>query len=159
MSITTAGIVLGCSLSALLLRYMGPRRLMMLHGPPAAAGWLMVAAASDVRLLIAGRLLVSFFNAITLPCYQAYICDIAAPRLRGRLSAAPEVFTSLGVLVGYGVGSALHWSHMAAILGVVPNVLIFTGFLWLPESPSWLTTHLRFDEAYTEINLCQTSAR
>ncbi|XP_043194870.1 facilitated trehalose transporter Tret1-2 homolog isoform X1 [Amphibalanus amphitrite] len=147
VSITTAGIVLGCSLSTVLLRYMGPRRLMMLHGPPAAASWLLVAAASDVRLVIAGRLLVSFFNAVTLPCYQAYICDVAVPRLRGRLSATPEVLCSLGVLIGYGVGSAVHWTHMAAILGVLPNVLIFAGFLWLPESPSWLTAQLQFDEA------------
>ncbi|XP_037088838.1 facilitated trehalose transporter Tret1-2 homolog [Pollicipes pollicipes] len=147
VSITTAGIVLGCALSSVLLRLMGPRRLMMLQGPPAVASWLLVALASDLRLVICGRLLVSFLNATTLSCYTMYICEIASPQARGLLSAAPEVFCSLGLLVGYAVGAAVHWSHMALALGLLPNVVMTAGFFWLPESPGWLTAHYCFEEA------------
>ena len=53
---------------------------------------------------------------------------------------------SLGIVVTYVIGAFVDWHILAWILSSFP-LLLLVGMIFLPETPIWLLTHGRQDEA------------
>lgn len=53
---------------------------------------------------------------------------------------------ALGIVVTYVIGAFVDWHILAWILSAFPLVLL-VGMAFLPETPVWLLTHGRQDEA------------
>src|SRR5699024_5333517 len=79
-----------------------------------------------------------------------YIAEMAPPHRRGTLVSLHQFMVTVGILVSYIVGYGLShtgaWRWMLGV-AVLPAVAMFLGLLRLPESPRWLITHGRQDEA------------
>lgn len=77
---------------------------------------------------------------------MVYITEIARADMRGSLMSFAPAYTSLGVVLAYFQGWLLNWRTVAwlcNIYAIVPFILI----LFIPESPAWLITKNRTDEA------------
>ena len=66
--------------------------------------------------------------------------------IRGTLGSIPALFMALGTLVTYVVGAILPWHLLSYFCDGFP-ILLLIGVLVLPESPAWLISKGKFNEA------------
>ena len=66
--------------------------------------------------------------------------------MRGIFSSFTASALALGILVSYIIGSFVDWWVLAYVLGIFPFFL-FAGMVFMPETPFWLLSKGREDEA------------
>lgn len=74
------------------------------------------------------------------------ISECSSPRIRGTLSSFTASALALGILVAYIIGAFVDWWILAFILSMFP-MMLFTGMIFMPETPIWLISHNREDDA------------
>ena len=74
------------------------------------------------------------------------LCSVTQPHLRGMLSAVASVGVSLGVTIEYALGAVVTWTVLAGISATIP-ILALILIIFMPETPNWLLTHGRTEEA------------
>ncbi|CAH1723921.1 unnamed protein product [Aphis gossypii] len=141
---------LGCILSGCLQGVLGRKRSMLLVNVPHLAGWyLLYSAGSPLMLTIASALMgigVGFLEAPTM----AYIGEIGEPNIRGILSTFATSVIVLGHLLELFLGYMFSWRMTMLVSGLVPMAAIVAISL-IPESPIWLMTKGRRDEALSSL--------
>ncbi|KAK8194789.1 general substrate transporter [Phyllosticta capitalensis] len=123
---------------------------------------LMLGANGDrgLGLIYAGRVLAGIGTGGASNMTPIYISELAPPAVRGRLVGIYEVGWQIGGLVGfwinYGLSETMAPSHKQWLIPfaiqLIPGGLLFLGALWIKESPRWLFSQYRRDEAMK--NLC-----
>jgi len=100
--------------------------------------------ATNIGVLIAGRIAVGL--AIGVASYTAplYISEIAPPKLRGGLVTLNQLAITVGILLAYIVDATFapsgNWRWMFGF-GLLPALALACGIAVLPESPRWLLLH------------------
>lgn len=92
-----------------------------------------------------------------------YIAEVATPKLRGQLVTINTFMVTFGQFVAGMVDGALielvpdsGWRFMLG-LGAIPGLVMYFGFLRLPESPRWLVQHGKVTEAKTVLQSLRES--
>ncbi|XP_057764563.1 probable polyol transporter 4 isoform X2 [Salvia miltiorrhiza] len=113
----------------------------------------VMALASSFTVLMMGRLLAGIGIGFGVMITPVYIAEIAPTVTRGSLTSFPEIFTNLGILLGYisnyafsGLPAHINWRIMLAV-GIIPSIFIGGALFVIPESPRWLVMQNRIDEA------------
>ncbi|XP_071682928.1 probable polyol transporter 4 [Lolium perenne] len=116
-------------------------------------GALVMTLASSFAVLMAGRLLAGIGIGFGLMVAPVYISEISPAALRGSLASFPEIFISLGILLGYvsnlafaGLPDHINWRVMLAA-GILPSISIAFVLTVIPESPRWLVMQGRTGDA------------
>jgi len=78
-----------------------------------------------------------FLVAIVQLAAQVYVSEIAAPSIRGGLSALLKISGHVGVLVAFAAGAFLDWRQLAGFISFAPAAMCL-AMLRIPESPGWL---------------------
>ncbi|KAL2093338.1 hypothetical protein ACEWY4_010650 [Coilia grayii] len=108
-----------------------------------SVGGLVLSVGPNKEVLLLGRLTVGLGIGIASMTVPVYIAEVSPPHLRGQLVTLNTLFITGGQFIASvvdGAFSYLHhdgWRYMLG-LSVLPAVLQFVGFLFLPESPRWL---------------------
>lgn len=97
-SLSSVATPFGCILSGYLLDVIGRKRTIILTLMPMIVGWFMIAAASDVMMMYAGRLLVGLGAGMMGSPARVYTGEVTQPHLRGMLAAVASVGVSLGII-------------------------------------------------------------
>lgn len=106
-------------------------------------GGLTLSLGSNKEVLLVGRLTVGFGIGIASMTVPVYIAEVSPPHLRGQLVTLNTLFITGGQFIASVVDGAFSymghngWRYMLG-LSVIPAVVQFFGFLFLPESPRWL---------------------
>jgi sugar porter (SP) family MFS transporter len=99
---------------------------------------------------VAARVVIGVAVGSASMVVPLYIGETAPPRVRGGLVSFNQLAVTVGILVSYlvdyGLASSQNWRLMFG-LAAVPAVLMFAGMLFQHESPHWLVTQGRADEA------------
>ncbi|CAH9112036.1 unnamed protein product [Cuscuta europaea] len=117
------------------------------------SGAAIMAIANSFRILMFGRFLAGIGIGFGVMIAPVYIAEISPAIARGTLTSFPEIFTNLGILLGYvsnyvfsGLPPHISWRVMLAV-GITPSVFIGFALCIIPESPRWLVMKNRIDEA------------
>ncbi|XP_050324307.1 facilitated trehalose transporter Tret1-2 homolog [Bactrocera neohumeralis] len=136
-SVHSLATPVGSLISGSLADYLGRRSTLLISIVPLCMGWCTLALTQSFGVIILGRVLCGFSTGLLGGPAQVYIAETAEPNLRSILIGAPYVSYSLGILIVYSLGSALHWRKVAWCACILPLCAAVAIFL-IPETPAWL---------------------
>ncbi|XP_066996746.2 facilitated trehalose transporter Tret1-2 homolog isoform X2 [Anabrus simplex] len=143
----------GCLLSGPLLDRFGRKTSLLALNVPCVIGWILLGCAPHseegfLAQVYAGRILTGIGTGMASIPATVYLAEIAHSSLRGLLVTWTSVFISIGILTVYILGSCLqeNWRLVAFICSGFPMVAAVL-VLFLPESPVWLLSNGRFQDA------------
>lgn len=163
VSVYQAGAFFGSLLAYVSSYFLGRRKTLFINCAVFILGaGLMLGANGDrgLGLIYGGRVLAGIGVGGASNMVPIYISELAPPAVRGRLVGIYEMGWQIGGLVGfwinYGVSTTLPASHKQWIIPfavqLIPAGLLLLGSVWMKESPRWLFSMGRREEALT--NLC-----
>ncbi|XP_012627430.1 solute carrier family 2, facilitated glucose transporter member 8 isoform X1 [Microcebus murinus] len=145
-AIVTLGAAAGGVLGGWLVDCAGRKLSLLLCTVPFVAGFAVITAAQDVWMLLGGRLLTGLACGVASLVAPVYISEIAYPAVRGMLGSCVQLMVVTGILLAYLAGWVLEWRWLA-VLGCVPPSLMLLLMCWMPETPRFLLTRHRHQEA------------
>ncbi|XP_076126303.1 solute carrier family 2, facilitated glucose transporter member 6 isoform X1 [Alosa pseudoharengus] len=145
-SIFTLGAAAGGLAAMLLNDRVGRKASIMMAAVPSAVGYLVMAAAQNVWMLLLGRFLTGIAGGMSASSIPVYVSEISHPKVRGTLGSCPQLTAVFGSLALYALGLVLPWRWLA-VAGEVPVIVMVFLLCFMPNSPRFLVTHGRREEA------------
>ncbi|XP_066466844.1 solute carrier family 2, facilitated glucose transporter member 6 [Tiliqua scincoides] len=145
-SVFTLGVAAGGLGTMYFNDRLGRKLSIMASAVPSVAGYLFMASAQDVWMLLVGRLLTGFAGGVTSAAIPVYISEISHPGVRGALGSCPQIMAVLGALFLYFLGLFVPWRWLA-VTGEMPVLLMIVLMCPMPESPRFLISKGKEDEA------------
>ncbi|XP_069556170.1 proton myo-inositol cotransporter isoform X1 [Brachyistius frenatus] len=143
ISSTVAAAALSALLGGFLNGLFGRRVCILLASFFFTVGGVVMSAAPSKEVLLAARIIVGVGLGIASMTVPVYIAEASPPHLRGQLVTVNTLFITGGQFTASLIDGAFSylqhdgWRYMLG-LSVLPAMLQFIGFLFLPESPRWL---------------------
>ncbi|KAM5298623.1 solute carrier family 2, facilitated glucose transporter member 8 isoform 1-T1 [Ctenodactylus gundi] len=145
-AIVTLGAAAGGVLGGWLLDRAGRKLSLLLCAVPFVTGFAVITAAQNVWMLLGGRLLTGLACGVASLVAPVYISEIAYPAVRGLLGSCVQLMVVIGILLAYLAGWVLEWRWLA-VLGCVPPSLMLLLMCCMPETPRFLLTQHKRQEA------------
>ncbi|XP_047502050.1 facilitated trehalose transporter Tret1-2 homolog [Penaeus chinensis] len=146
-SMADLGGFFGSALGTVLLLKFGQRVSLLLGLPVTAGAWCVLVFSQTPTLIQSMRFVVGLTGSFMLPAGTMYMLEISDRKLRGLLFGIVTTSRQVGVLFVYAVGCLnLGWRYTGLVCAGVSLVPVI-GLFFLPNSPRWLVTHGRVDEA------------
>lgn len=143
--IITAATSLGALISSLLAGtaadLYGRKACIMFSNVMFLIGAILQATAFSFWQMAVGRLIMGFGVGIGSLISPLFISEIAPKMIRGRLTVVNSLWLTGGQLIAYGCGAGLNHVHngwrILVGLSLVPTVIQFTCFFFLPDTPRY----------------------
>lgn len=114
-SLSAIGTPIGCLLSGYVMDNFGRKKALLITEIPMIIGWIVIACATNVEMIYAGRILTGFGSGMVGAPARVYTSEVTQPHLRGMLCALASTGISLGVLCQYTLGAVTTWKTLSAI--------------------------------------------
>ena len=131
------GQILGSVLGGGLANKLGRKRTCMLAAVASSLGWALLAASQNSWMLIVGRILIGFFDCLSLSGGYMYIAEVSETRLRGSFLNSAVIFSGLGIAFAYLFGSTLLWRY-CCFTAIAMNLIAIITMTFCFESPLYL---------------------
>ncbi|MEO8879100.1 MAG: sugar porter family MFS transporter [Gemmatimonadaceae bacterium] len=152
VSSVLVGAVLGAALGGALTGRFGRRGMIILAGIIFTVSALSTALAPTVAWLIAARIVSGIAIGIASFISPMYIAELVPAKARGSLVAVNMLAITSGIVVAYLVDYAFsgshEWRYMFG-LAAIPSIALVIGMWRLPDSPRWLISKSRLEQART----------
>ncbi|OAL30003.1 hypothetical protein AYO22_01909 [Fonsecaea multimorphosa] len=118
-----------------------------------ALGVALQTAAQNIGMFIAGRFFIGHGSSVTIVASPLLITELCHPAQRGKVTAVFNTFWYFGSLIAawttFGTLRMTNdWSwRLPSLLQAVPSLLQLCLIWWLPESPRYLVSKERYDDA------------
>jgi len=147
------GAVVGALLTGTITDYLGRKKVILASAFIFATGAVWTGFAPTVTQLMISRFYLGLAIGISSFAVPLYISEIAPTKIRGTLVSMFQLLITVGILAAYLSDSALAdnnnlecWRPMLWV-GVIPALVLFVGMFFLPETPRWLMSKGKEEEA------------
>jgi sugar porter (SP) family MFS transporter len=149
--ITTAGLVgavIGAMFSGRIADIVGRKKVILVSAVIFAIGALWSGLSPSAMMLVFARFFLGIAIGVSSFAVPLYIAEISPTKTRGTLVSMFQLLITIGIMVSYLSDSAFAvpdgdpayascWRQMFYV-GVIPALIMFTGMVFLPETPRWL---------------------
>ncbi len=129
---------------------LGRRNLILIAAVIFTIGAIGAGLAPGVGTLVLFRIVLGLAVGAAALIVPLYLSEIAPTEIRGAISSLNQLMITVGILLAFIVNALLAnseaWRWMLG-LAVVPSVVLFIGMYFMPETPRWLVSRGREDEA------------
>lgn len=153
MSMALWGTVVGALFGGIPTQKYGRKKVLIWIGVLFSVSAIGSSLAPDVYLFSFFRFVGGLGIGVSSVAAPAYISEIASPSSRGKLVALYQFNIVFAILLAYisnymlkGVGGSNDWRWMLGVMAL-PSLIYFILVLNIPESPRWLVTKSRYDNA------------
>ncbi len=144
------GAATGALLAAFLSAKLGRKRSLVLGASLFIVGSLGSGLAPSVDILIVFRLILGVSVGIASYTAPLYLAEMATKESRGKVISGYQLMVTVGILAAFLSDTALSysgaWRWMLTVIAV-PAFILLAALTRLPDSPRWLATKGRFEEA------------
>ncbi|VUC24131.1 unnamed protein product [Clonostachys rosea] len=157
LGLISAGLSIGSIASVPVLPYVndrwGRKTSVILGSLIVTVGVIIQSLAVNLGMLIASRVIMGFGMPIALSGAAQLLTELCYPKERAAITGIFQVFWYVGSIIAAGATLGTyswptHWSwRLPTLLQILPS-LFQLSFIWfVPESPRWLISRDRADEA------------
>jgi len=115
-------------------------------------GVISILMAETFTVLFLSRVLLGIAVGIVAVAVPLYLTEVAPAHIRGRSVTVFQLLLTFGILLAYCVDLIFtesgNWHAMFAVI-ILPTLFLFFSMLFLPETPRWLLSKNRPEEAKT----------
>jgi sugar porter (SP) family MFS transporter len=146
----SVGAMAGAMLAGRLCNLIGRRRTIMTAAGVVVVGTVACTLAGGWQVMMVTRGIIGIGVGLSSATVPTYLAELAPARVRGALGSLNQLFIVSGILtaflVDYALSSHNNWKGM--FLGaLIPAAILLAGLVVLPETPRWLLSQGRDDEA------------
>ena len=151
VSAVLIGAVIGAAVNGILADIFGRKKIIISTAIIFIIGSILCAFAPNVYVLILSRMLVGLAVGIVNFVVPLYLSEVSPKQLRGTLVSLYQWAITAGILFSYMINSAFaqavfNWRWML-FAGVFPGTILLVGMMFLGDTPRWLLSKNREDEA------------
>lgn len=129
---------------------LGRRNLILIAAVIFSIGAIGAGLAPGVGTLVLFRVVLGIAVGAAALIVPLYLSEIAPTEIRGAISSLNQLMITVGILLAFIVNALLAnseaWRWMLG-LAVVPSLILLVGMYFMPETPRWLVSRGREDEA------------
>jgi sugar porter (SP) family MFS transporter len=150
------GSIVGCFFVGSTVDRLGRRRALQVGSAIIILGAIIEIATTNITAFMVGRFMIGFGVVFVTTAAPTYCVEIAAPDWRGRAGAIYNIGWNVGsipasiILFGFSFITSptnnAPWQVTLALQAVF-SVIVFLGAFVIPESPRWLVSQGRIEEA------------
>ncbi|TMW68185.1 hypothetical protein Poli38472_007857 [Pythium oligandrum] len=133
----------------------GRKKAMMTIAAIMIVGGVIQAASSSVPVFTVGRFISGLASGASTAVPSGYINEISPPHLRNRLGANFQAAVSLGIMLVcctfFFANTSSGWRYIGGFPIVIGGAFLVGAVSFLVESPAWLLTTGRKEEAEREL--------
>ncbi len=150
------GAVLGSMFSGKITDKFGRKVVIIVTAAIFFTGSIATALAQTPTQLMIFRALIGIAIGIASYTVPLYISEISPVDKRGALVSLNQLAITIGILASYFVDNYFasfdhNWRYMM-LAGCIPALILGLGMTFLPETPRWLASVKRTDEAQRVIH-------
>jgi sugar porter (SP) family MFS transporter len=145
----------------------GRRKTIILLAILFLVGALSCVFAPNFEVMVVGRVILGLAVGGASSVVPVYLAELAPYEIRGSLAGRNELMIVIGQLAAFVVNAIIGnlwgefggvWRIMLAV-AAVPAVALFLGMLRMPESPRWLISRGRTQEALAVLKTIRSADR
>lgn len=148
---TSLGALIFAVFAGMLADYFGRKPMIMVSNVLFVVGAAIQCAAGSFWEMTVGRFIMGWAIGIGSLCAPMFIGEISPSRFRGRLTVINVLCITAGQLVAYACGAGLTHVHngwrILVGLALIPAVLQFVLFVFLPDTPRYYIMKGKLDKA------------
>ncbi len=145
------GAVIGAGTNGILADMFGRKKIIIATAIIFIIGSILCALAPNIYVLILSRILVGLAVGIVNFIVPLYLSEVAPKQMRGTLVSLYQWAITAGILFSYVINGAFasavyNWRWML-FAGVFPGIVLLVGMSFLGDTPRWLVSKNRDEEA------------
>ena len=151
VSSAIVGSVIGAAANGVLADLYGRKKIIIATALIFIIGSVMCGLAHTAGWLIFSRIIIGIAVGMISFVAPIYLSEIAPEKIRGTLVSLYQLALTAGILLSYLINRIFantdyNWRWMLAS-GMIPAVILLTGILFLHDTPRWLISKNKIDEA------------
>jgi SP family sugar:H+ symporter-like MFS transporter len=144
------GAAIGAACAGPLSDRLGRRNLILMAAVTFTVGAIGAALSPNVAVLVLFRVVLGLAVGAAALIVPLYLSEIAPTEIRGAISSLNQLMITVGILLAFIVNALLAdsgaWRWMLG-LAVIPSLILLVGMYFMPETPRWLVSRGRENEA------------